>query len=40
MLRNRATETREKRKKPSFEEKTRFLFAFCAFFLHEPSQQW
>ena len=23
-------------KKPSFEEKTRFLFVFCTFFLYEP----
>ena len=36
MLRNRATETRGRTKKPSFQEKTRFLFAFCTFFLYEP----
>ena len=36
MLKNRATETQGSRKKPSFEEKTRFLFAFCTFGLYEP----
>ena len=32
MLRNGATGIWGGRKKPSFEEKTRFLFAFCTFF--------
>ena len=35
ILRNRATENDGERKKPSFQEKTRFPFAFCTFFLHE-----
>ena len=36
MLRFGATETRDRRKKPSFAEKTRFPFTFCTFFLYEP----
>ncbi len=31
MLRNRATETRNRRKKPNFEEKIRFLFSVLRF---------
>ena len=26
-------------KKPSFSEKTRFLFVFCTFFLYEPKEK-
>ena len=36
MLRISATAAQGRRKKPNFEEKIRFPFVFCAFFLYEP----